>query len=88
MLLKQAIRAAARRKKPKKVKRANRGRVLQAIEALKANDPDEVLDDGQPALVQSNFVDLVANVCHLAHREGIDMQEVFRIAWCHYEDEA
>lgn len=88
MLLKQAIRAALRRKKPKKVKARNRKRVEAALAAMKASDPDETLADGSPALMKCNFVDLVANICHLAHREGIDMQEVFQIAWCHYEDEA
>jgi hypothetical protein len=88
MLVKQAIRATQNRKKQKKVKRKNRQRVKAALDALKASDPDEVLADGSPALMKCNFVDLVANICHLAHREGIDMQEVFETAWNQYEDEA
>lgn len=83
-----AIRAAARRKRPKKVKARNRKRVEAALAAMKANDPDQLLPDGSPILGKNNFKIIVANICHLAHREGIDMQEVFQSAWCIYEDEA
>ena len=83
-----AISAKRKRKTPKKIKARNRERVESALRAILANDPDAEQSDGKPLASRDQIVDMMANLCHLAHREGIDARAAFETGWAHYEVEA
>jgi len=52
--------------------------------AARGEEPLALMHQGP---TEENIIDLVTNLLHLAHQEGLDPQAILRMAEIHFEEE-